>query len=95
MITKADAEAIVMAELKKMETPSMPFAINESATLEKPFGWVFFYNTYRFLETGEYVHQLAGNGPVIVNRNSGEITRGRSNQALDAFIKEYERALES
>ena len=30
--------------------------IDESQTIEEPFGWVYFYNSRRYLETGDFRH---------------------------------------
>ncbi|MDA9549707.1 hypothetical protein ACM43_35675 [Bradyrhizobium sp. CCBAU 45321] len=32
-------------------------------------GWVFFYNTREFVETGKPSARLAGNGPIFVDRD--------------------------
>lgn len=32
-------------------------------------GWVFFYNTREFVETGNPSSQLAGNGPIYIDRS--------------------------
>lgn len=34
--------------------------------LEYDFGWVFFWNTKRFMESGDHRHGLVGNAPLIV-----------------------------
>jgi len=93
MITKDEATTIVLEQIKRLESPGVPFAINEVATIEKPFGWVFFYNSRRFLETRDELSQLAGNGPIIVNRTTGAVVLGRSNKPVQTFIEEYERSL--
>jgi hypothetical protein len=95
MITKEQAEEIVKEELNKMQSPSMPFAVYEPATIETAFGWVFFYDSAKFFETGDDIYHLAGNGPIIVNKITGVVTKGRSNQAVNEFINEYERSLKS
>ena len=37
-------------------------------------GWVFFFNSKEFAETGDPMHALAGNGPIFVARD-GTIRR--------------------
>jgi hypothetical protein len=32
-------------------------------------GWIFFYNCKEFIETGNPLSSLAGNGPIFVDRN--------------------------
>jgi Immunity protein 35 len=67
MLTKSEALELVSKGLQQMSRSADPFVVVEEKTIETPFGWVFFYNSKRFVETGEYQYQLAGNGPVIVN----------------------------
>jgi Immunity protein 35 len=50
-----------------------PLALLDARTLESDFGWVFFYESARFLETGEFAARMAGNAPLIVSRANGEV----------------------
>jgi hypothetical protein len=93
MLTKSEAEELVKRELRQMETPELPFDIVESATLEKAYGWVFFYNSKRFIETQESIYQLAGNGPIFINKVTGAVTVCGTNKPLCILIEEYERSL--
>jgi len=72
-LSMADALKLVLQRLQTMTTPGMPFAIVESHTIEKPYGWIFFYQSKKFLETGLDRDKLAGNGPIIVNKYEGTI----------------------
>ncbi len=60
-----------------------------------PWGWVFFYQSEQFLETGNPSHQLAGNAPIIVNRISAEIRTTGTVYPVETYIAEYENSLES
>ena len=33
-------------------------------TVERPLGWVYHYQSKRYLETGKFVDRLVGNGPI-------------------------------
>ena len=66
-LTKLQALELVSRELQSMTTPDEPFVVVDSHTIEKSYGWVFFYNSRKFVETGLLQYRLAGNGPVIVN----------------------------
>lgn len=91
MITKIEAESLAQEQLRKMEKPDLPFAINDSKTLERPFGWVFFYNSKKFIETRDIRYQLAGNGPIVVNKHSRAVTVLGTNKPVQALIEEYEK----
>jgi hypothetical protein len=77
-----------------MSTPADPFIVVENDTIEKSFGWVFFYNSKKFLETGEFRQRLAGNGPVIVNKHNGSIEFFGTNKPPQEIVEEYEKRLE-
>ena len=66
-------------------------AIADNHTREEVFGWVFFYNSKRFLETGEFLRRLAGNGPVIVDGLTGEVsmlgTAGGAQGQIADYVK--------
>ena len=62
----------------------------ESSTIEKPFGWVFFYNSKKFLESGSFRDQLAGNAPFIINKYNGELYVMGTAYEVEHYIEEYE-----
>jgi hypothetical protein len=91
MLTRTEALEIVSKRLQEMNSSGEPFVLVENSTIEKPFGWVFFYNSKRFLETGENSSRLAGNGPVIVNKHSGSVEFFGSARPLIEILAEYEK----
>lgn len=60
-------------------------------TLEKPWGWVFFYTSKQFQETGDFRFALAGNAPYIVERETGRVIETGTALPLDEYIANYER----
>lgn len=92
-MTEADARKIVRAFIDTLERYSQGgLEIVDSATIEKPYGWIYFYNSRRFLETRDMIHGIAGNGPLVVLAASGEVvTLGTARRSEDA-IREFERA---
>jgi hypothetical protein len=90
ILSKADALELLSQKLQTMTTAEEPFVIVDSHTIEKPDGWVFFYNTKRFVETGIDRYRLAGNGPVIVNKYDGTVQIFVSSPLKD-WIADYER----
>jgi hypothetical protein len=98
MLTRDQARALVVAELErppKYRYPSDPtdLAVMDEFTIEKDWGWVFFYNTQRFLQTREKRYELFGNAPYIVNRHTSEIRVTGTAQPIEHYIEEYEREL--
>jgi hypothetical protein len=93
MLTKTEALEIVSKRLQQMSTPADPFVVVEKNTIEKPFGWVFFYNSKKFVETGESRYRLAGNGPVIVNKHNSSVEFFGSSKPPLETVAEYEQKL--
>lgn len=50
-----------------------PVIVVEEATAEKPYGFVFFVNTTRHLETGERRYAAIGAGPVVFDCEQKQI----------------------
>ena len=92
---KQEAESLVKAELEKMKDKchSVDCAILEEDTIEKSWGWVFFYQSKAFIKTGDFLELLAGNAPIIVNKNTGELVFTGTAHDIDYYIKEYEATL--
>jgi hypothetical protein len=99
MLTKSEARALVVAELGRQQERGYASApkdlvVVDEATIERPWGWVFFYNSKRFLETRDFLHALAGNAPpFIVNRHTGEMRATGTAYRTEHYIAEYERSL--
>jgi Immunity protein 35 len=90
-----EAKLIVLQELEKMENAQYPddkftLQLMEEETIEKDFGWVFFYNSKEFLEDHNLSYQLAGNSPIIVDRQDGSVHKTGTAHSIDYYIREYE-----
>jgi len=74
MLSLADARKIAEAYLKSIEPEvGLELVLLDEATMEQSFGWLFFYNSRSFVETGNFSDCLAGNAPLIVSRADGAI----------------------
>src|SRR5262245_43283803 len=47
----------------------------DDKTREEELGCLFYYESRKFIETGEIGSALAGNGPILVLRATGEVRR--------------------
>jgi hypothetical protein len=90
-LTKVEAREIAANELKQKSPPDDLFVICDEETIERLFGWVFFFQSERFLRTGEFRDRLAGNGPIMVNKYDATIEFGGTAMPPEYWIKEYER----
>ena len=62
----------------------------DDATIDKAWGWVFFYQSRRFIETGDFSSQLVGNALIIVNARTGVATVTGTAHPVDHYIAQYE-----
>ena len=93
MITKEQALELLTKKLAQLDSSHYDLTIDDRDTIERPFGWVFFYNSRKFIETGLERYLILGPGPVIVDRNSGAIKFFGSETSDEEAIEEYEREL--
>jgi hypothetical protein len=94
MLTKSEALELVSKELRQMSPLDDAFVVVDAGTIEKPYGWVFFYNSQKFIETGDNSCRLAGNGPVIVNKHDASVQFFGTANSIETSIGEYEAKLE-
>jgi hypothetical protein len=82
------AEEFIVNEGRKVE---LALTLIDDLTIEEDFGWVFFYNTVEFCETGDELAGLAGNAPLIVDRQTGELHVTGTAQPIGDYIELYRR----
>jgi hypothetical protein len=69
MISYSDAETLAQSHLdRRSRLTRIPVKILHEHTISKPYGWVFFYQSHAWIETGDEKHQLMGNYPFLVDR---------------------------
>jgi len=93
MLTFEEARQKVMARMPELGRDiDGGVALMTDRTITKPYGWIFFFNSVRYLETGQILDSLAGNGPIAVLSSSGEVvdlgTALPSKEEIAAFEKE-------
>jgi len=94
MIDLREAKRIVRSHLDKLEREAaVQLEIVEAETIERPFGWVFFYNSKDYLAKRNFEDMLAGNAPIIVNRETGQLHITGTAQPIEHYITEYEAKL--
>lgn len=63
-----EAFALAEAEVIKISMACGEDLMLSGQMVEVDEGWVFFYNIREFFETGNLSSQLAGNGPMLIDR---------------------------
>jgi len=62
----------------------------EAETLERSFGWVFFYTSRRYEETRSISDMLVGNAPLIVDRRDGTVHYTGTGRPVEFYLEQYE-----
>lgn len=90
VVNEAEARATAEAVLGKIneQSRSGPFVI--SRVEERPTGWIFYWTTARFLETGDWRDGLGGNAPILIDRTTGEVLPTGTAYPIDRYISEHE-----
>ncbi len=90
MISKEEAIKKVEDLLAERIPEQNPVILDEH-TIEKEFGWVFFYQSKQYIETNDFQYMLAGNAPYIVNRFDGSIHETGTANTIEYYIDDYEK----
>ncbi|HET9314496.1 MAG TPA: YrhB domain-containing protein [Vicinamibacteria bacterium] len=88
-VTKEQALAIARKKLAETK-PEASFEVLEKKTIEKRFGWVFFYQPRAAATDPKAV--VPGAGPLVVHRADGSTTFLSSSVPPQVAIEEYEKA---
>ena len=86
-ITKQQAQEIIEQRLSKAHPP---VTIIPQATIEKDWGWVFFYDSTAYLEGKDEDGWLCGNAPYIVERETGMVHETGTADPIDFYIENFE-----
>ncbi len=87
-MTKAEAQIVADKYLTELQRGCpVEISFNYELTEEHPLGFVFFYNSKEFWRTWDFSKSLAGNGPVLVLRDSSNILVLPSNQSVKRSLQ--------
>jgi hypothetical protein len=65
-------------------------ALIDNATMEKPYGWYFCYQSKAYIQSGDDRYALFGSGGLIVERNDGDVFEFGSAYPLERYLAAYE-----
>lgn len=89
-IDQSQAETIALGIVSK-QNPEQEFVIQKDKTITKDYGWIFFYTTKEYAETGDMQYQLPGNAPLVVLKEDGSTEFLSSSIPPEQAIIEYEK----
>jgi Immunity protein 35 len=89
-ITKGEATRIARGHIEQSQREcGVELVLLEDDTIERSFGWVFFYQSRRYLCLSDI---LAGNVPIVVARADGRIHVTGTARPLECYLKELAAA---
>ena len=94
MVISDTNEARRLVEIYLAEVPRKSpneLSVMDEHTIETDFGWVFFWNSKKYLQTGDLAHALAGNAPLIVDRRDGSLHETSTAKPVEDCIDEYRK----
>ncbi|NBC39348.1 YrhB domain-containing protein [Corallococcus exiguus] len=90
-MNRNEAHALVDAYVRRVSARAgAELIILDERTIEREFGWVFFYASKRHVETGDPAFSVGGNAPMIVDRVTGELHVTGTAYPVEHYIAEYE-----
>jgi hypothetical protein len=69
--------------------------IRKERTMERGFGWVFFYGSQRRISEGRPTYELVGAGAILVDKRSGLVRQLPTAMPTDFYIRRYEAEVSS
>ena len=64
--------------------------VDDRWTRRESFGWIFFYNSRRFIEGGNFIDQLLGNAPIIVKEDTGDVLVTGTAEPVENYIAQLQ-----
>lgn len=70
-LTLSQAIEIANRQLLSLSCDGAPLQMLSDKTEEFDVGWVFYYQSARYIETGDFRESVVGNAPLFVSRSDG------------------------
>jgi hypothetical protein len=94
MIDYDQALGLVTTRIAEFDAPEDDaWVVYQEHTIERPFGWVFFWGSDMYAKTGNASYAVGGNAPYIVNRHTGDVVETGTGLATEVYIQSYEARL--
>ena len=68
---------------------NIKLVIDDRYTETHEFGWVFYFNSKKFIFTGDWEHALAGNSPIIVDKSNPQLIHTGTEKAVEYYVANY------
>ena len=88
MIQIEEAKEIALKYINEINT-NISLSIMEEETISFEYGWMFFYQSTKFIETGDEKHLVGGNAPLIVDKINQSIHVTGTRLSDSDYIEKY------
>lgn len=90
-MNQLEAKNIAVTYLQHLQKNCpVEMAFNDDLTEDHAIGFVFFYNSKLFWETRDFQHSLAGNGPLLVEKKTGNTVVLPSHQSVKKSLAQLD-----
>ena len=91
-MTREEAQCLAQAYIDQSAgaDPALQGQIIEDSTQEVFCGWVFHYQSKRYLESGEIGHAFAGNAPILIDARDGSLHITGTAHPTDYYLRNYQ-----
>lgn len=91
MISEQEAENLVKHHFSEFELPEGDdWVIVAEETIRKDWGWIYFYTARKWRETGDLEYAIAGNAPLLIERETGKVFVTGTASSVAHYIQNYE-----
>jgi len=92
-ISKGEAMRIALGYIEQLQRENgIELELLEGETIERSFGWIFFYQSKCYLQSGCLSDALAGYAPIVVARADGRIHVTGTARPLEYYLEELAAA---
>jgi Immunity protein 35 len=88
-----EAKNIAKRHISSLESAPGELMLVDSGTIEKYYGWIFFYNSKAYLVDGDEFEALGGNSPFLVERYGGNVKIFGTAYSIKKYLADYERLI--
>ncbi|MFB6455595.1 YrhB domain-containing protein [Chitinophaga sp. Hz27] len=90
MLSLVDAKEVAITYLEKAsERSKIDLRLLEDETIEFEIGWMFFYQSEEFIESGDIMKMLVGNSPIIIDKRNGDLSIPGTAYPSEFYIEKY------
>jgi ribosomal protein L7/L12 len=91
MIDYEHAVLLVQDELARLDAvEGDAWVVYPEHTIERPFGWMFFWGSDLYAKTHDPAYLVGGNSPFIVDRHTGAVVSTGTARPPEHYIQQYE-----